>query len=129
MEMWGQAVTWLNNLPNVPFPQPGAPYNNTARGLEAEKLAATTLFNCERTIRLCRRPASTNTARPRSEALVVPHDQLSLNLVYRVHGHTHDEKQGCATEVEVHVKAVQYEARKIRINPIANQGQVLKFNA
>lgn len=37
MEMCGQAVTWPSNLPNVPFPEPGAPYNNTARGLEARK--------------------------------------------------------------------------------------------
>jgi len=48
VEMCGQVVTRLTNLPNVPFPEPGAPYNNTARGLEAETLAATTVFNCDK---------------------------------------------------------------------------------
>src|SRR5437667_836200 len=77
----------------VPLPAPGGPRKITrSRGAgRTSGLASTT-----------DPPALAGAA----EAVVVPHDELGLDLGHGVHGHPHDDEQRRAAEVEVQVQAL-----------------------
>src|SRR5438128_1179554 len=78
----------------VPLPAPGGPRKMTrSRGAgRISGLASTT-----------DPPALAGAA----EAVVVPHDELGLDLGHRVHGYAHDDQQRRAPEVEVQVQALR----------------------
>src|SRR2546422_1369079 len=78
----------------VPLPAPGGPRKIT-RSRSAGRtsgLASTT-----------DPPALAGAA----EAVVVPHDELGLDLGHGVHGHPHDDEQRRAPEVELKVQALR----------------------
>src|SRR5271163_1550122 len=81
VEMWASPRDCRSNLACVPFPEPGGP-NKIRQGRFVIKGGR-------------RAPPSDaaapapDSAGPRSKPFVMPHDQLRLNLVHRVHGHPH----------------------------------------
>src|SRR5262245_57429127 len=85
VEILGTPRVRANRSACVPFPAPGGP-NITS-------LTDTALA------------ASTPNTRLLHEAVVVPHDELRLDLLHRVHRHTDDDEQRRAAEIERHVHA------------------------
>src|ERR1051325_8493800 len=59
------------------------------------------------------------------EAIVVPHDKLRFDHLNSIHCHADDNQQRCASEIEVHTKALCIPLRQKRIQPRSNQGDVL----
>src|ERR1039458_6481819 len=53
----------------------------------------------------------------RGKAVIMTHDQLRFDLVDRIHGHTHHNKQRGAAKVEVHVHAVNHDRGQIFEKP------------
>src|SRR5579862_280991 len=82
-----------------------------------------------RDVALERATASANAAGARRESFVVPHDELGLDLIDRIHGHADHDEQGSAAEVKLYVEAFQKEAREIRVDPVADPRQMLQVNA
>ena len=111
----GTPGTASSSFACVPLPEPGAPnrYEPAFTGATAQNSA----------------PPAANPARPRRKAFIVAHDQLRFDLVDRVHGHTHHDQQRCAAEVKIHAQAVQQQPREIRVDPVADQRQVLQLDA
>src|SRR6266851_1317439 len=109
VEIWGTPNSSFSNLAWVPFPLPGAPIRIRAWATKLDLRVA---------------PPPANTSGARSEALVVAHDQLRLNLVNRVHGHTDHNQQGSAAKIEGHPKPIEQEPWEIVVNPVADQRQV-----
>ena len=56
----------------------------------------------------------------------MPHDQLRLDLVDRVHSDAHDNQQRCAAEIKIHAQPVQKESREVIIDPVTDQRQALQ---
>src|SRR5437899_8592561 len=59
----------------------------------------------------------------------MPHDELSLDLVDRVHRDAYHNQQRCADEVEADVEAFQQEPGRNRVDPVAYQGEMLELDA
>src|SRR5271169_855700 len=71
----------------VPFPAPGGPRKMIRHTPEGAR---------------CSTPATNPPSLARAaEAIVVPHDQLRLDLRYRVHGHAHHDQQGGTAEIKI----------------------------
>src|SRR5271156_224298 len=74
------------------------------------------------------RPPSADPAAAGGEAIVVAHDQLGLDLVNRIHGHTdHDQERGTA-EVEAYVQAVGDPGGQL-FKECADQPEVVEVDA
>src|SRR6185312_16162735 len=91
VEMRGMLPHAASRAAWVPLPAPGGPRKITRRrgAGRTSGLASTT-----------NPPAPAGAA----EAVVVPHDELGLDLGHGVHGDTHDDQQRRAPEVEVQVQ-------------------------
>ena len=104
----------------MPFPDPGEPNRMTAgarRGVSDWQ----------------RSPYCVELRRPRirsgaGEAFVVPHDQLSLDLVYRIHRNTDHDQQRSTAEEEIDAETIEQPPRKMGIDEISCQWQMLQPN-
>src|SRR5208282_4233523 len=63
----------------------------------------------------------------RREAVVVPHDQLRLNLRNRVHRNPHHDQQRGSTKIKIHSQAIGYPGGKALKNS-PDQGQVVELD-
>src|SRR5271166_3707815 len=110
MQLWSSCA-W------VPLPEPGGPKRIRAvAGPGRTGISEGT-------------SSTANAASARREALVVAHDELRLDLVYRVHGHTHHDQQRCSTKIEIDVQAIQKPARKIGVNEVSDHRQPLQLDS
>src|ERR1019366_1058672 len=71
---------------------------------------------------------SADTTGARGKAVIVAHDQLRFDLVDGVHGHTHDDEQRSATEVEVDPQTVRRPVRQALEEP-SDEEQFVKTDA
>src|SRR5579864_400621 len=102
----------------VPLPAPGGPRKITAR----PKFETTPPP----------RPSAVAPATQLSlldKALVVPHHQLSLDLLDRIHRHADDDQEGGAAKVKIDFEAFQYETPHMIIEPRSDVRQMLQVNA
>src|SRR5579872_3094346 len=128
-----------SSLAWVPLPEPGGPNNTRAwtGGRLMPEIGCWSGIAISPSARESKtpiyasdgRPPPTDPARPRRKAFIMAHDQLRFDLVDRVHGHAHHNEQRGAAEVKRDVQAVQEESRKVRVNEVADQGQMLQFDA
>src|SRR5579872_3462566 len=51
------------------------------------------------------------------EALVIAHHELRLDLLNRIHGHTHHDQKRSAAEIERHVQSFQDKPPHVIIEP------------
>src|SRR5579863_3317260 len=108
----------------VPFPAPGGPSKITARlSSSGGRFCGTTglvaMFL----------PSTAQPALP-SKPFVVPHDQLSFQLLHRVHGHTDDDQQRRAAEIKLHAQTFQEPHGEMAVEPGANApADVVEVNA
>src|ERR1035437_5348341 len=56
--------------------------------------------------------SATNAAALGREAVVVAHNELRFDLLYRVHSYAHDDQKRCASEVEVDAEAMGHPCGK-----------------
>src|SRR5581483_5243056 len=84
---------------------------------------------CPMTSMLKRAPPPPDAARSRRETLIMPHDQLSLDLIDRIHGHPYHNEQGRSPEIEIDVKAFQNLPRKVRVKKVSHQGKMMQPDA
>src|SRR5688500_7306599 len=59
------------------------------------------------------------------EPVVVPHDQLRLDLLHRVHGDADDDQERRPAEEELNAEALSEEPRQRRIEPFADHGDLV----
>src|SRR5579864_1387104 len=106
VEICGTPNASRNKFACVPLPEPGAP--NMIRHIRL--IDGTAASNAA--------SSSADPARAGGEALVMPHDQLGLDLVHGIHGHTHHDQQAGTTKVKIHAQAIQQPAREGSIDPV-----------
>src|SRR5882724_10927053 len=106
VEICGASRHCFSNLACVPLPDPGEP-NRTIAGAQAASCPFPALAT-----------APANSSRARSEAVVMPHDQLGFDLVDRVHRHSHHNQQRSAAEIERYAQAIEQPARKMSVDEI-----------
>src|SRR5687768_1041050 len=94
VEIFGIPCSRANRSAWVPLPAPGGPITTTLRATSAAPSTDSGLFH---------------------EAIVVPHDQLRLHLVHRVHGDAHDDQERRAPEEERHAQALREPLRQVGI--------------
>src|SRR5277367_981701 len=108
----------------VPFPAPGGPSKITARlSSSGGRFCGTTglvaMFL----------PSAAQPALP-SKSFVVPHDQLCLELLHRVHGHADDDQQRRAAEIKLHAQTFQKPHREMPVKPRADSpADMIEVNA
>src|SRR5260221_13764450 len=51
------------------------------------------------------------------KALVIAHDEVSLQLLHCIHRHAHTDQEGGAAKVEMHAKHIQDRLLKMTVNP------------
>src|ERR1700693_3568496 len=101
----------------VPFPAPGGPKKINARLsaiLTAERLSLI---------------ATATDSAFAHETVVIPHHQLRFELLNCIHSYAHDDQQRRATEIKLHVQAVQHETPHVPVEPVTHQPQMLQVNA
>src|SRR5258707_39285 len=64
-------------------------------------------------------PPAAQPALPR-KPFVIPHDQLSFQLLHGIHGHANDDQQRRAAEIKLHAEAFQEPRWEVAIEPAAN---------
>src|SRR5882672_350062 len=118
----------------VPLPAPGGPSNTTgptSREVScAIKLAKSPEQGSATPHKL--RPVSTtpNASAARREAIIVAHDQLRLDLCYRIHGHAHHNQQRSPAKIEIPSQPVGYPHRKaLKQRSSQPERQVVQVNA
>src|ERR1051325_11760620 len=57
--------------------------------------------------------AAADTSTARSKSVVMAHDQLRFDLLYRVHRHTDDDQQRSSAKIKVHVQTVGDPGRQV----------------
>src|SRR5712672_1386818 len=68
---------------------------------------------------LDRLPPAAQPALPR-KPFVIPHDQLSFELLHSVHGHADHDQQRRAAEIKLYAQTFQEPGRKVAIEPATN---------
>src|SRR5271163_3426778 len=62
------------------------------------------------------------------ESVIIPHHQLRLELLHRVHGHAYDDQERRAPEIKLHIQSIQHEPPHVPVEPVAHQPQMLQVN-
>src|SRR5208283_2975544 len=52
--------------------------------------------------------AAANTSAARRKSVVVPHDELRLNLRHSIHGHAHHDQQRGSTKIKIHSQTIRH---------------------
>src|ERR1700674_3231097 len=113
----GNRYRWAIRCACVPLPAPGGPSKITAQ--------------CSPVARLARFRSAEAAATQLSlldKPFVVPHHQLSLDLLNGVHRHTNDDQEGSATKIKIYLQALQHEPPHVVVEPRSYKWQVLKMD-
>src|SRR4029077_8750072 len=122
VERCGTPYFLANSFACVPFPAPGGPRKITARSN----------FCGARVSGATQASPLPPTAQPAlsCKAFVVPHDQLSFQLLHRIHGHAHDDQERRSAEIEIDSQAFQEPGREMTVKPGADpQAQMVQMDA
>src|SRR4029077_1338788 len=103
VEIFGIPLACASRSACVPFPAPGGP--SITRFNDIVESSADLQVRCRADLQVgtttCLRSSPTN-PRLLHEPVVVPHDQLALDLLHRVHRDADDNQERRATEVKQH---------------------------
>src|ERR1700680_4022944 len=113
----GSRYRWAIRCAWVPLPAPGGPSKITAR--------------CRPVARLARFRSAVAAATQLSlldKPFIIPHHQLSLNLLNGVHRHANDDQEGGAAKIKVYLQAFQHEPPHVVVEPRAHKRKVLEVN-